>query len=67
MSLFVCEKCGNIENTATSFYWTRKDGEPALCSVCDPKFPGNGIDRGKYDGSQKVKNPEIGKEFLENN
>lgn len=48
MSLFVCEQCGYIENTALSNYWIRghhgHDGR-ALCSQCDPdldahrKFP----------------------------
>jgi hypothetical protein len=32
MSLFACERCDVIENTATSRYW---DG-CALCSQCDP-------------------------------
>ena len=37
MSLFRCSKCNTIENTATSGYWWR-DGEPPLCSGCDPEF-----------------------------
>ncbi len=42
MSLFVCEECGCIENTALSRFWVRKtdlgpnDGR-ALCSECDPE------------------------------
>lgn len=41
MSLFQCEKCGCVENTATSNYWFRKDKTSAckgqkLCSACDP-------------------------------
>lgn len=44
MSLFVCEKCGCIENTALGFFWGRRvvtfkdsylDGM-ALCSECAP-------------------------------
>ncbi len=37
MPLFICSKCGNIENTALSGYWFKQE-EPALCSDCDPKF-----------------------------
>lgn len=37
MSLFVCEDCGCIENTALSLFWVRGDG-PALCSECDPRI-----------------------------
>jgi hypothetical protein len=43
MSLFVCEECGCIENTALSRFWLRKtslgkgtEGR-ALCSACDPE------------------------------
>jgi hypothetical protein len=38
MSLFKCEKCGCIENTALCRYWFREKGSPALCSECDPKI-----------------------------
>lgn len=43
MPCFNCEKCGVIENTAVSNYWTRNlECTPkeirgkALCSQCDP-------------------------------
>jgi hypothetical protein len=36
MHVFVCDSCNRLENTALSYYWCRKDGEPALCSQCDP-------------------------------
>ena len=44
MSLFICENCGCIENTALGFYWARnrvkfKDESlngKALCSECMP-------------------------------
>ena len=38
MSVFRCEECGCIENTATSNYWSHKDEKDsrALCSECDP-------------------------------
>lgn len=44
MSVFRCEKCGCVENTATSNYWTNRypeDGGPRktlLCSECDPEI-----------------------------
>lgn len=60
MSLFLCEACGHIENTATSHYWLRgqygHDGR-ALCSTCDPGMK-ESFDRGPWDG-QIVKNPEL--------
>jgi hypothetical protein len=37
MSLFRCEKCGAVENTALCLFWMRGDG-PALCSECDPEL-----------------------------
>ena len=36
MSLFACSKCKTIDNTATSGYWFRGEGQPPLCSACDP-------------------------------
>ena len=48
MSAFRCDKCGCVENTATSNFWSRRhpcddDGNtlpslPALCSECDPEI-----------------------------
>jgi len=51
MPLFKCEKCGCVENTALSNYWTRDFTtddpvigqpspmkNPALCSECDPQI-----------------------------
>lgn len=37
MPCFECSKCGCIENTATSNYWSR-DEAPPFCSECDPKI-----------------------------
>jgi hypothetical protein len=37
MSLYKCETCGCVENTACAHYWMR-DGGPALCSECDPEI-----------------------------
>ena len=35
MSLFRCEECGCVENTACSGYWDL-DKQRDLCSECDP-------------------------------
>ena len=56
MPLFICEKCGTIENTALGHYWPRlmksfkgTEGEKALCSECTPlTFP----DGTKYGNGQ---------------
>ena len=50
MSLFVCDECRCVENTATSKFWLR-DGGPALCSECDPQMGRwHGLfDRREYD------------------
>lgn len=58
MSLFRCEQCGTIENTATSRYWFRNhagESGKALCSECDPKigkwhgiFPRENADEAGY-------------------
>lgn len=35
MSLFICDKCGAIENTSLGYYWIpKKDNKPVLCSEC---------------------------------
>lgn len=47
MPLFVCDKCGCVENTALGHYWTKgfkefknTEWENALCSECTPlTFP----------------------------
>ena len=39
MSIFRCTKCGCIENTATSHYWSKWPRSTApLCSECDPEI-----------------------------
>jgi hypothetical protein len=38
MPNFKCSKCGCLENTATSHYFSRKRGAPPLCSECDPRI-----------------------------
>jgi hypothetical protein len=36
MSLYMCTKCGCVENTACANYWSAKsDGLPLECSECD--------------------------------
>lgn len=51
MSIFKCDKCGCAENTAVSGYWHKADGEPKLCSECDPKI-------GKWHGRFPKKSAE---------
>jgi hypothetical protein len=59
VSLFVCEECRTIDNTALTRFWPRKvdGGDPrALCSACDPataKWHGR-FARQTYDGTQRV-------------
>lgn len=42
MSIFMCEKCGCVENTACCNYWESKypyeggSSKALLCSECDP-------------------------------
>lgn len=60
MGLFVCDKCGCIENTALGFYWGRylikwKDSNLnglALCSECAPSYYSDGgkTNYGKWHG-----------------
>jgi len=41
MSLFQCDKCGCVENTACCHYWINKyylKKKEILCSACDPKI-----------------------------
>lgn len=54
MSLFVCEECECVENTALSRFWTRRLHEElhdrALCSECDPATNWHGrFPRHRYD------------------
>lgn len=65
MSLFRCERCGCVENTAVCHYWTRKEGEPALCTECDPeigkwhgRFPKRPADDLVDDGKGFLISPE---------
>lgn len=58
MSLYVCEECRTIENTALGLFWTRNvegDGR-ALCSACAPEIGEwhGRFDRRTYDGTQNV-------------
>lgn len=42
MSIYICEKCGTIENTALGGYWKNcLNKEPKMCSECnDGKWHG---------------------------
>ena len=57
MSLFVCEQCGTIENTALGQFWTWPKEEAVnerLCSACATgKWHGR-FQRRTYDGTQTV-------------
>ena len=36
MSIYICEKCGCIENTALGGYWKNaRNKEPKMCSECN--------------------------------
>ena len=45
MSIYICEKCGTIDNTAVSGYWINcRNNEPKMCTECNTgkwhnKFP----------------------------
>ncbi len=66
MPIFVCEKCGNIDNSATGYYWARGrfkfkdapdcDGK-ALCCECVPEFFDDGSKTG-YNGKWHNKFPK---------
>lgn len=59
MSLFVCDTCGCVENTATSNYWRRRALHmAALCSQCDPEIAKwHGLFRRKeWDGERPMRN-----------
>jgi hypothetical protein len=65
MSLFKCDKCGAVENTALSRFWFREIDPktqwfagPALCSECDPRI-------GKWHGAFP-KEPAAGAYMLGN-
>lgn len=50
MSLFVCTRCGAIENTALSSYWWNKEH---ICSECEwgnwhNRFPKEYFDKEKW-------------------
>jgi hypothetical protein len=75
MSLFRCEECGCVENTATSNYWGRQyteKREPGdtrkLCSECDPEvgvwhgeFPKESANGWKIDAQGWVWHPDVEK------
>lgn len=62
MSLFLCEECGNVENTALSHYHLRGQygyDSRALCSSCDPGMEAHRVfPLEPWDG-QLVLNPEL--------
>lgn len=58
MSLFVCQECRTIENTALCSFWLRTQltKDRALCSACDPEIRKwhNRFPRVTYNGIQTV-------------
>ena len=58
MGLFICDKCGCIENTSSGRYWTKDsvsmwaddDLGKALCSECAPTVYKSGGKTGKFNG-----------------
>lgn len=53
MSLYRCESCGCVENTATGFFYGREDERwpadirgKALCSACGPSTAPDGTETG---------------------
>lgn len=73
MSLFKCDQCGCVENTASSRFWFRNfpnsglNGR-ALCSECDPeigkwhgRFPRQNADEAGYvpqEGTPYIARPQ---------
>ena len=52
MSLFQCNACGCVEDTALCHYWSaRLQQTPPLCSGCDPKI-------GKWHGEFQQQSAE---------
>lgn len=51
MSLFQCEECGCVENTACCDYWWNKaEGLPLVCSACSKEPSDKYQERGKWHG-----------------
>lgn len=40
MPVFLCSKCGVMDNTALTHYWwqVHEEKKPPLCSLCDPEI-----------------------------
>jgi hypothetical protein len=59
MPLFVCEKCGCVENTALSMCsWGEMcERKPMLCSECCPK-------QGKWHGKFEKSKPKEGERYI---
>ncbi|HVE80572.1 MAG TPA: hypothetical protein VNA68_00280 [Candidatus Dormibacteraeota bacterium] len=60
MGLFICTKCGCVENTALSKYAINLGKRDPLCSECDPEIgQWHGMFEKKlWDGQSVVKNPD---------
>lgn len=39
MSIFACDECQHVENTALcNYHWRKAKKQPLLCSACDPEI-----------------------------
>lgn len=47
MSLFVCDNCGIVDNTALTNFWSQAEGEKR-CSACDKDSPSGGVWHGRF-------------------
>lgn len=59
MALYVCDECQCIDDTNVTRFWKRiLEGEPALCSLCDPGINRwhNRFFRHRYTGVEPVIN-----------
>jgi hypothetical protein len=58
MPLFICTKCGCVDNTALCRYWELSyNKEKILCSKCDPKI-------GRWHGAFPRRKPKSGVKYI---
>lgn len=51
MSLFQCEDCGCVENTACcDYWWNKSEGLPLVCSACSKEPSDKYQERGRWHG-----------------
>ena len=52
--MFVCESCRCVDRTTATNFYTRRRGEQALCSCCDPDI---GVWHGHFP--REVYDPDV--------